>query len=246
MEAFLWFIIIGWIICMLITYWPIAVGTIFLIILFKSIHTIYYHRKYGGNYNYVEGKYKKTYSVDINSMDGIEFENFIADLLTNNGYSNVHVTKASGDHGIDIIATNNGLKYGIQCKRYSSRVGNYAIHEAFSGAAFYDCDQAIVATNNTFTKSAIEEAKKIGVILWNGDKIHSLMNNASLNNENTTSEKKFKKNEPNIENDDEITEDEMTIITCPDCGVGIRVKKTNGKMLAIRCTRCDYKFFERT
>lgn len=38
----------------------------------------------------------------------------------------------------------------------------------------------------------------------------------------------------------------MTVITCPDCGVGIRVKKSNGKMLAIRCTRCDYKFFERT
>lgn len=249
MKAFLWFLVIGWIIYMIITFWPIAVGTVLLIILIKVIHQIYllyYYRKYGNNYNYVEGKYRTPYSANIDSMDGIAFENFIADLLRKNGYSNVDVTKASGDHGIDVIATKNGIKYGIQCKRYSSKVGNQAIHEAFSGAAFYDCNQAIVATNNIFTNSAIEEAKKIGVILWDGDKINSLMSSASPNTKRKSSSKQSQTKESKVVDNNEMTKEEMIIIPCPNCNIGIRVKKTDGKMLAIRCTCCNYKFFERT
>lgn len=99
-------------------------------------------------------------------MKGHEYEYSCAEKLKKSGFSRVKVTKGSGDQGIDIIAYKNGKKYGIQCKYYSSPVGNKAVQEAFSGARFYDCDIAVVMTNNTFTKSARELSNKLGVKLW--------------------------------------------------------------------------------
>ena len=88
-------------------------------------------------------------------MDGHEYEYACAQYLKRNGFTKVQVTKASGDQGIDIIATKE-KKYGIQCKYYSGAVGNKAVQEAYAGSKFYGCDVAVVMTNNTFTKSAKE------------------------------------------------------------------------------------------
>lgn len=102
---------------------------------------------------------------DIDIMSGSEFEQYIAKLFKSYGYK-TEVTKASGDQGIDVIAEKNGIKYAIQAKCYNSPVGNHAIMEAVAGAKYYDADQIMVITNNTFTKSAIELAKKNNVHLW--------------------------------------------------------------------------------
>ena len=102
---------------------------------------------------------------DIDVMSGSEFEHYIAKLFKSFGYK-TEVTKTSGDQGIDVIAEKNGIKYAIQAKCYNSPVGNHAIMEAVAGAKYYDADQIIVITNNTFTKSAIELAQKNNVHLW--------------------------------------------------------------------------------
>lgn len=92
--------------------------------------------------------------------NGHQYEYQCAKMLRQNGFHKVRVTKGSGDQGIDIIAHKDEKKYGIQCKYYSSPIGNHAVQEAFSGAKYYNCDLAVVMTNNTFTKSAKELAKK--------------------------------------------------------------------------------------
>ena len=69
-------------------------------------------------------------------MDGHEYEYACAQYLKRNGFTKVQVTKASGDQGIDIIATKE-KKYGIQCKYYSGAVGNKAVQEAYAGSKFY-------------------------------------------------------------------------------------------------------------
>ena len=61
------------------------------------------------------------------NMTGYDFEKYCARLLSLNGFTSVSVTKDSGDQGIDIIAFKENVKYGIQCKLYSSRVGNSAL-----------------------------------------------------------------------------------------------------------------------
>lgn len=105
---------------------------------------------------------------DIDLLSGIEFEVIIANLFKGMGYATIQ-TKASGDQGIDLIVEKDGRKYGVQTKCYSNKVSNSAIQETVAGLAFYNCDKGIVVTNNYFTQSAIELARKNGVILWDRD-----------------------------------------------------------------------------
>lgn len=99
-------------------------------------------------------------------MDGYQYEHHCAKLLKQRGFRDVAVTKSSGDQGIDVIAYNENVKYGIQCKYYSYPVGNQAFQQAYAGAKFYDCNVAVVMTNSTFTEPAKELAQKLGVQLW--------------------------------------------------------------------------------
>ena len=104
----------------------------------------------------------------IEAMTGTEFENFCADLLRDKGYSNVSVTSASGDQGIDLLAEKDGLSWGFQCKRWgkSNHVGNDVIRETYAGKAFYHCDKAVVITTSSFTRKAVECAKELEILLW--------------------------------------------------------------------------------
>lgn len=117
----------------------------------------------------------KTFSQDYDSMEGHDFEFFCAELLKKNGFLDVEVTKGSGDQGIDIIAFKDGIKYGVQCKCYSSDIGNKAVQEAFSGKTFYHCHVASVLTNRYFTASAKELAESNGILLWDRDYLNNLL-----------------------------------------------------------------------
>ena len=72
----------------------------------------------------------------IDSMEGIEFEKYCAELLRKLGYIEIVRTPGSGDQGVDIVAVKNDIRYAIQCKRYSSDLGNTPIQEVVAGKAF--------------------------------------------------------------------------------------------------------------
>jgi restriction system protein len=109
----------------------------------------------------------RTKACNFDKMNGWEFEEYCADILRKRGFYGIEVTQGSGDYGIDIVAYGeNGLKYGIQCKRYEGNVGWHAVEEAKAGVEYYNCNVAAVMTNSFYTKQAIEGAKKIGVLLW--------------------------------------------------------------------------------
>ena len=111
---------------------------------------------------------------DIDTMEGPEFEHYCAELLQRNGFTEVEVTKASGDFGVDVLAKKDGVSYAIQCKCYKDTVGNHAVQEALSGAQYYHCMVAAVMTNNYFTPAAIETAEKTNVLLWDRDAISKM------------------------------------------------------------------------
>lgn len=117
---------------------------------------------------------------DFDALEGHDFEYFCAELLKKNGYTNVSITSGSGDQGIDVLATKDGIKFGFQCKRYDSSVGNYAVQEAYSGINYYNCHIGIVLTNNYFTQSAIELSNKLNIVLWNRDKLLELIKNSQV------------------------------------------------------------------
>lgn len=142
------------------------------VILCKTIKSLNY------DYDFIQTEINKSESIaDFDNLTGEQFELFCADIITKNGFYNVTTTKASGDHGIDILAEKDDITYAIQCKCYSSNVGNSAIQQAHTGKTLYHKDVAVVMTNQYFTKQAKEEAEQLSVKLWDRDKINSLLNN---------------------------------------------------------------------
>ncbi len=101
-------------------------------------------------------------------MNGYEYELACAEYLRREGFRDVSVTQASRDQGADIIAFRKKEKCAVQCKYYQSPVGNKAVQEVYAAATYYGCDRAIVMTNSTFTKGAIELAESLQVELMPG------------------------------------------------------------------------------
>lgn len=118
--------------------------------------------------------------ISIDTMEGHQFEQFCAALLRKNGYSDVEVTRGSGDQGIDIIAYKDGVKFGVQCKCYSADIGNKAVQEAYSGKTYYNCHVGIVLTNRYFTRSAVDLAKSNGILLWDREYLLNLVKKAGI------------------------------------------------------------------
>ena len=84
----------------------------------------------------------------------------------------------SGDQGVDVIAHQEETRFAIQCKCYSSDLGNTPIQEVNAGKSLYNCDVAMVVTNRYFTAGAKELAKVNGVQLWDRDKLLSKIREA--------------------------------------------------------------------
>lgn len=106
---------------------------------------------------------------EIDGMEGHQFEYWCADLLRNIGFIKVEVTQGSGDQGVDILAEKDGIKYAIQCKCYSSDLGNKPVQEVNTGKTIYRCQIGAVITNRYFTQGGKEAAEATGVLLWDRD-----------------------------------------------------------------------------
>lgn len=113
--------------------------------------------------------------LPMDEMEGSEFEQYCADLLKCHGFSEVEVTKGSGDYGADILAEKDGVTYAIQCKCYHSPIGVKAVQEAYAGRDYYDRMVGAVLTNQYFTSPAVEAAKKLKILLWDRGYLERMM-----------------------------------------------------------------------
>ena len=135
---------------------------IILIVIFAAITVWFFLRR-------------RRFTDAFEDMDGHEFEYFCADLLEQRGFVEGEVTRGSGDYGIDILAEKDGVTYAVQCKRYTAPVGVKAIQEAYAGRDYYDRMVGAVMTNQYFTAPAVEAAKKLKILLWDGGYVESMM-----------------------------------------------------------------------
>lgn len=117
--------------------------------------------------------------AETDGMEGHEFESYCADLLRKNGFVNVSVTPGSGDQGVDVIAEKEGVRYAVQCKCYSSALGNTPVQEVCAGKSMYNCHVGVVMTNNYFTAGAKQLAEKNGILLWDRDKLQRMIDSAA-------------------------------------------------------------------
>lgn len=104
------------------------------------------------------------FNPDDLPFDGYAFEAWVSRALEKFDWE-TEVTKGGADQGVDVIARKGAIKVAIQCKLYSSAVGNAAVQQAHAGAAYYQATHAAVLTNANFTKGAQDLAQMTGVLL---------------------------------------------------------------------------------
>ena len=100
------------------------------------------------------------------SMDPYAFERLTQRLLRESGFTDVEVTKRSGDGGIDgygKLKINGiiGFNIAFQCKRYQGTVGAPEIRD-FRGSLTRNIEKGLFVTTGTFSSAAKEEAANIG------------------------------------------------------------------------------------
>ena len=119
-------------------------------------------------------RYGETKVAELDKLDGIEFEEFLAGLFSVQGYE-AELTASSGDYGADLLLSKGSQRIAVQAKRYIGSVGVAAVQEALSGKIYYHCTDAWVVTTGNFTVNALELASKSGVRMITRSELGNLM-----------------------------------------------------------------------
>ena len=145
------------------TAWPVLLtaGGI-LILALAAIFTVRFFRN-------------RSRGSEMDDMEGHEFEYFCADLLKDNGFTEVEVTRGSGDYGVDILAEKDGITYAGQGKCHTDPIGIRAVQEVYAGRDYYDRMVGVVMTNQYFTAAAVHAAEKLKILLWDRGYVEAMM-----------------------------------------------------------------------
>lgn len=103
-------------------------------------------------------------AVDVWALSPVEYEQYCATILQKFGWK-TRLTKASGDHGVDVVAEMGPTRVAIQVKQYRNRVGNAAVQQVVAGKAVYQCAAAVCVAPSGFTQGALTLAQANGVLL---------------------------------------------------------------------------------
>lgn len=108
---------------------------------------------------------QRVYEILIN-MDPYAFERLTQRVLRESGFTDVEVTKRTGDGGIDgygKLKINGVISFNIafQCKRYQGTVGAPEIRD-FRGSLTRNVEKGLFVTTGTYSNAAKEEAANIG------------------------------------------------------------------------------------
>lgn len=152
--------------------------------------------------NFDPNNYLNIYKID--SMTGFEFEDFLVRLFSTLGYD-VEETRKVKDQGADLFVSRFGKKVVIQAKNYKDSVGNAAVQQVLSAKAFFNCDEAMVITNNHFTPSAIELAEKTGVKLLDREELEKFIDEYNQRIIESLNEPEIGAIQPSSANGDELT-----------------------------------------
>jgi HJR/Mrr/RecB family endonuclease/tRNA G37 N-methylase Trm5 len=119
-------------------------------------------------------------SIDVSTLEGTDFEDVITRLLIAEGYVNVHRKGASGDLGVDILASKmtdgkNELSL-FQCKRWVANVDATPIQRLISERQRLGAVHAICVTTSDYTSAAKHISNVQNVETWNGHEVMRRLN----------------------------------------------------------------------
>ncbi len=115
-------------------------------------------------------------------MNPYRFEQLVGDLLEAMGYEDVTVTKASGDYGVDVVAT---VQFGIttiteviQVKRYQNTIQRHILDQLRGALPYHKALRGTIITLSRFSSGCIEAALYPGAApigLIDGEKLLDLL-----------------------------------------------------------------------
>lgn len=123
-------------------------------------------------------------SVNLAAMDWEDFEHLVRELFAkefSGEGSEVHVTRASRDGGVDAIAFDpdpiRGGKIVIQAKRYTNTVGVAAVRDLYGTVMNEGAIKGILVTTSNYGPDAYSFAKDKPLALLNGSNLLHLLTN---------------------------------------------------------------------
>jgi restriction system protein len=111
-------------------------------------------------------------------LDGYEFEKLLVILCQAiPEFDEVRRTRSRADGGIDLVAVNKtpfvGGRVAIQAKRYAphNKVDIAAVREIIGSVSQREFTKGIIITTSGFTSAARQEAERLGVELYDGERL---------------------------------------------------------------------------
>ncbi len=121
---------------------------------------------------------RKELRKQLKTMHPYRFEHLVRDLLEAMGYEDVVVTKASGDYGVDVVAT---VQFGIttitevvQVKRRQDSIQRPTLDQLRGALPYYKALRGTIITLGTFSAGCINAALYVGAApigLIDGEKL---------------------------------------------------------------------------
>jgi restriction system protein len=115
---------------------------------------------------------------NVLDLDGYEFEDLILRLFRAiPDFDEVRKTRSRADGGIDVVAVNKkeftGGRVAIQAKRYAPRnkVAIAEVREMVGSISQREFHKGIIITTSGYTSAAREEAARLGIELYDGERL---------------------------------------------------------------------------
>lgn len=125
---------------------------------------------------------RKELKQKLSSMNPYRFEHLVRDLLEAMGYQGVIVTRASGDYGVDVVAT---VQFGIttitevvQVKRRQDSITRPILDQLRGASPYHKALRGTIITLGTFSAGCIDAALFAGAApigLIDGEKLLDLL-----------------------------------------------------------------------
>jgi len=128
---------------------------------------------------------RSKFKRQIRNLDPIEFEEFVADIWSKQGWS-TRLTSEQWDRGIDIVATQDNPiseKHLIQAKRYSedNPIGSPDVQQYASLRQQEQAvDAVVIVTSGRFSEQAERVARDLNVKLVDGDDLYDIIESHGL------------------------------------------------------------------
>jgi hypothetical protein len=101
-------------------------------------------------------------------LDGYAFENATAEVLRKHRFT-ATVTRGSGDGGVDIEVTRNGLQGVVQCKAHVASAGPSVVRDLYGVIHHLRADFGIIVSRGGFTQGAVNFARNKAILFLDTD-----------------------------------------------------------------------------